>query len=104
MSDRSVDSEEAAVLGRLSALDRFLPVWIIGAMILGLLLGRMVPGLQGVLDSVQVDQTSLPIAIGLFAMMYPVLARVRYEDMGIWPVIGGCCGCHWSSTGSSVPR
>lgn len=82
MSDRSVDSEEAAVLGRLSALDRFLPVWIIGAMILGLLLGRMVPGLQGVLDSVQVDQTSLPIAIGLFAMMYPVLARVRYEDMG----------------------
>lgn len=48
----------------------------------GLLLGRLVPGLQGALDAVQVDNTSLLIALGLFAMMYPVLARVRYEEMG----------------------
>ena len=48
----------------------------------GLLLGRVVPGLNTTLDAVKVDQTSLPIAIGLFAMMYPVLARVKYEDIG----------------------
>ena len=48
----------------------------------GLVLGRLVPGLNTTLDSVKVDQTSLPIAIGLFAMMYPVLARVKYEDIG----------------------
>jgi ACR3 family arsenite transporter len=63
-------------------LDRFLPLWIALAMGAGLLLGRLVPGLNTALDSVKVDQTSLPIAIGLFAMMYPVLARVKYEDIG----------------------
>ncbi len=77
-----LDQEEAAVIGRLSTLDRFLPIWIGIAMVLGLLLGRMLPGMQGALDSVKVDQTSLPIAIGLMAMMYPVLARVKYEEMG----------------------
>ena len=76
------DATESAVMGRLSTLDRFLPLWIALAMAAGLLLGRVVPGLQGALDSVKVDQTSLPIAIGLLAMMYPVLARVRYEDIG----------------------
>ena len=73
---------EAEVLGRLSMLDRFLPLWIVLAMGLGLLLGRTVPGLQGALDSVRIDRTSLLIAIGLFAMMYPVLARVKYEEIG----------------------
>lgn len=76
------DSVEAAVVGRMSTLDRFLPLWIALAMGAGLLLGRLVPGLDTALDSVKVDQTSLPIAIGLFAMMYPVLARVKYEDIG----------------------
>ncbi|MEY3733027.1 MAG: family arsenite efflux transporter [Actinomycetota bacterium] len=76
------DPVEAAVVGRLSTLDRFLPLWIALAMGAGLLLGRLVPGLDTALDSVKVDQTSLPIAIGLFAMMYPVLARVKYEDIG----------------------
>lgn len=73
---------ESAVVGRLSTLDRFLPLWIALAMGAGLLLGRFVPGLNTSLDSVKVDETSLPIAIGLFAMMYPVLARVKYEDIG----------------------
>jgi ACR3 family arsenite transporter len=73
--------DEAAVLAKLSALDRFLPVWILLAMLVGLLLGRAVPGVQGVLDAVKIDQTSLPIALGLLLMMYPVLAKVRYEDM-----------------------
>ncbi len=67
---------------RLSTLDRFLPVWIVIAMAAGLLLGRGVPGLQETLDAVKIDNTSVLIAIGLFAMMYPVLARVKYEEMG----------------------
>ena len=74
-------ADDAAVLARLSTLDRFLPVWILIAMAGGLLLGRFVPSVQGALDAVQIDGTSLPIALGLLLMMYPVLARVRYEDM-----------------------
>ncbi len=70
------------VLQRLSTLDRFLPLWIFAAMALGLLLGRLYPGLGGALDRVQLAGVSLPIAIGLLWMMYPVLARVRYEAIG----------------------
>ena len=77
----ATDPDEAAVLGKLSVLDRFLPVWILLAMAGGLLLGRLVPSVQTALDAVKIDQTSLPIAIGLLLMMYPVLAKVRYEDM-----------------------
>ncbi|MCF8530752.1 MAG: ACR3 family arsenite efflux transporter [Candidatus Nanopelagicales bacterium] len=69
-------------MGKLSVLDRFLPVWIVAAMAGGLLLGRFFPSIQDILDAVKIDQTSLPIALGLFLMMYPVLAKVRYEDMG----------------------
>ena len=72
---------EGAVLTRLSRLDRFLPVWILLAMATGLLIGRTFPGVQSALDAVKVGQTSLPIALGLLLMMYPVLAKVRYEDM-----------------------
>ncbi|MDA8434549.1 MAG: ACR3 family arsenite efflux transporter [Actinomycetales bacterium] len=68
-------------MGRLSRLDRFLPVWILLAMAVGLLVGRALPGVQPALDAVKVGQTSLPIALGLLLMMYPVLAKVRYEDM-----------------------
>ena len=73
---------EAAVAGRLSTLDRFLPVWIIAAMALGLLLGRFIPGLNSALETVKVGSVSLPIAIGLLVMMYPVLAKVRYNETG----------------------
>ena len=76
------DHHEAAVLAKLSVLDRFLPVWILTAMAGGLLLGRLVPGVQSALDAVKVGRTSLPIAVGLLLMMYPVLAKVRYEEMG----------------------
>src|SRR5688500_3520041 len=67
---------------RLSTLDRFLPAWILLAMGLGLALGRLWPTLGAALDRVQVAGVSVPIAIGLFWMMYPVLARVRYETVG----------------------
>ncbi|MFD4366204.1 ACR3 family arsenite efflux transporter [Rhodococcus sp. NPDC058521] len=68
--------------GRLSTLDRFLPVWIGIAMVVGLLLGRAVPGLGDALSAVELDGISLPIALGLLIMMYPVLAKVRYDRIG----------------------
>ncbi|WP_228003190.1 ACR3 family arsenite efflux transporter [Nocardia australiensis] len=74
-------AEDPAVVGKLSTLDRFLPVWIIAAMAAGLLLGRLIPGLGDGLSAVQVDGISLPIAIGLLIMMYPVLAKVRYDRL-----------------------
>ena len=70
-----------AVVGKLSTLDRFLPLWIGAAMVAGLLLGRWVPGLNTALESVQLDGISLPIALGLLIMMYPVLAKVRYDRL-----------------------
>nr|WP_300048087.1 ACR3 family arsenite efflux transporter [uncultured Nocardioides sp.] len=66
---------------RLSTLDRFLPLWIGLAMVAGLVLGRVVPGLDDALSAVEVDGISLPIAIGLLVMMYPVLAKVRYDRL-----------------------
>jgi arsenite transporter len=76
-------TDARAVAGRLSTLDRLLPVWILAAMALGLGLGRAVPGLAQALDAVEVGSVSLPIAIGLLAMMYPVLAKVRYGELGV---------------------
>ena len=73
---------EQAVMTRLPVLDRFLPVWIGAAMAAGLLLGRLVPGLNGALNRVAIHGTSLPIALGLLLMMYPVLAKVRYTEIG----------------------
>jgi ACR3 family arsenite transporter len=68
--------------GRLSTLDRYLPVWIGLAMLLGLALGRYFPDLNDTLDVAKIGTVSLPIAIGLLAMMYPVLAKVRYTELG----------------------
>jgi ACR3 family arsenite transporter len=63
---------------RLSVIDRLLPVWIFLAMGLGIALGRLYPAIGPMLDTVKVGGVSLPIAVGLFWMMYPVLAKVRY--------------------------
>ncbi|WP_448223546.1 ACR3 family arsenite efflux transporter [Gordonia iterans] len=78
----SVQTPSRSVAGKLSTLDRFLPVWIGLAMVTGLLLGRMIPGLNTVIDKIQLDGISLPIALGLLIMMYPVLAKVRYDRLG----------------------
>ncbi|WP_317181116.1 ACR3 family arsenite efflux transporter [Intrasporangium sp.] len=77
---RSEDGSDV-VTARLSVLDRFLPVWIGAAMLAGLLLGRLVPGLGEALGAVEIDGVSLPIALGLLVMMYPVLAKVRYDRL-----------------------
>jgi ACR3 family arsenite transporter len=78
----SSNTDAAPVLVKLSTLDRFLPVWIGAAMAVGLLLGRLIPDLNDWLDGVKIGSVSLPIAIGLLAMMYPVLAKVRYSQIG----------------------
>ncbi|WP_148570882.1 ACR3 family arsenite efflux transporter [Nocardioides caldifontis] len=75
-------AQQGDVLHRLSTLDRFLPVWIGVAMVAGLLLGRLVPGLDDALAAVELGSVSLPIAVGLLVMMYPVLAKVRYDELG----------------------
>jgi len=76
----TVDHEPVA--RKLSTLNRYLPVWIGAAMAGGLLLGRLIPDLNTSLDSIKVGTVSLPIAVGLLAMMYPVLAKVRYRRIG----------------------
>ncbi|WP_189637551.1 ACR3 family arsenite efflux transporter [Rhodococcus rhodochrous] len=65
----------------MSTLDRFLAVWIGISMVVGLLLGRMIPGLGDALSVLEIDNISLPIALGLLIMMYPVLAKVRYDRL-----------------------
>lgn len=71
----------SAATTRLSTLNRLLPFWIGLAMAAGLILGRMIPGLGDDLSAVQIDGISLPIAVGLLIMMYPVLAKVRYDRL-----------------------
>ena len=73
---------EITVIKKLSRLDRFLPLWIALAMAVGLVLGAFIPSLNDGLAKLQIGTVSLPIAIGLLVMMYPVLAKVRYEDIG----------------------
>ncbi|MFC7623198.1 ACR3 family arsenite efflux transporter [Microlunatus sp. GCM10028923] len=70
------------VLRGLSVLDRWLPAWILAAMVVGLVAGRLIPGLGDWLSAVELDGVSLPIAVGLLIMMYPVLAKVRYDRIG----------------------
>jgi ACR3 family arsenite transporter len=71
-----------SVVKKLSALDRFLPVWILLAMSGGLGLSRIAPNLAQSLEAVKLENVSLPIALGLLVMMYPPLAKVRYGKLG----------------------
>jgi len=78
----TVAHDQTVESARLSTLDRFLPVWIGLAMVVGLVLGRAIPDLDDALDNVKIDTVSLPIALGLLLMMYPVLAKVKYARLG----------------------
>jgi ACR3 family arsenite transporter len=85
VDDRPIDPtqvDDPPIIERLSFLDRFLPLWILVAMGVGLVLGREIHGFSHALNSAQVTSgVSTPIFVGLLAMMYPVLARVRYGHL-----------------------
>ncbi len=98
MSDQTANfpaHPTGSVFGKLSVLDRFLPLWIFIAMALGIALGKVFPDLAPALDSIKLDTVSLPIAVGLLWMMYPVLAKVNYGKI---PVIVG----NWKISATSL--
>jgi ACR3 family arsenite transporter len=91
--------ETRGVAGRLSLLDRFLALWIILTMVFGVGLGKLFPDVADAIDSARVGTVSFPIAVGLLWMMYPVLAKVRYEELGkvptAWRMFGLSLSLNW---------
>jgi arsenite transporter len=92
-------SRQTGVLRQLSLLDRFLPLWIFLAMAVGVLLGALSPDVKAAFNALSVGTVSLPIAIGLLWMMYPVLAKVKYEELGkvaqAWEQFGVSLVLNW---------
>ena len=92
-------NKPSVVVGRLSTLDRFLPVWIFITMALGVGMGYLFPEIASIFDILRIDTVSLPIAIGLLWMMYPVLTKVRYEELSkvatAWRMFGVSIILNW---------
>ncbi|KAI8061530.1 arsenical-resistance protein [Gilbertella persicaria] len=97
-----ISQKETALMKKLGFLDRFLVVWILLAMIIGVIIGYFAPHVQESFETVQFGSVSVPIAVGLLVMMYPVLCKIQYErlhiilnDRKIWIQILVSLGINW---------